>query len=250
MLSDLFHTLSVFDKKRLAIAQQVVERKKQELGNHLRAAACYGSVAHHAASEYSDVEIVLLTDESIPAKEEQFFVQGIMVERDMLPVSRMLRAAQRVTKRWGIEADQYRCHLVLLDLDDIFPELWEKAKNIPDATFTEVLPATWWWCYESRNKLRNACRAEDGPRIRSEGWEFATAAAMHIALYERCPYESGRTLWQDVATRGYGMKELVAIQTTGSLEHIPPAVDGVWKQIGQWGAPEQTDLRSHEEPSD
>ncbi len=250
MLSDLSHSLSVFDKKRLTIAQQIVERKKQDLGDHLRAAACYGSVAHHAASEYSDVEMVLLTDESIPAKEEQFFVQGIMVECDMLPASRMLRAAQRVTKRWGIEADQYRHHLVLLDIDGFFPLLWEAARTLSEAAFTEVLPASWWWCYESRNKVRNAFSAKDGPRIRSEGWFFATAAAMHIALYERRPYESGRTLWQDVATRGYGMRELVALLTTGLLEHILPAVDDVWKQIGQWGAPEKTDLKSQEEFGD
>ncbi|MBO0779232.1 MAG: hypothetical protein J2P37_10440 [Ktedonobacteraceae bacterium] len=76
MLSDRFHALSVFGQKRLAIAQQIVERKQQELRDHLRAAACYGSVAHHAASEYSDVEIVLLTDESIPAQEEQFLPRG------------------------------------------------------------------------------------------------------------------------------------------------------------------------------
>lgn len=161
-----------------------------------------------------------------------------------------MRAAQRVTKRWGIEADQYRCHLALLDLDTIFPDLWEKATNIPDAMFTEVLPAAWWWCYESRNKLRNAWSAEDGPRIRSEGWGVATAAAMHIALYERRPYESGRTLWQDVVARGYGMEELVPLLTTGSLEHILPAVDDVWKQIGLWGAPDKTVLTSHEELGD
>ncbi len=71
-----------------------------------------------------------------------------------------------------------------------------------------------------------------------EGWGFALAAAMHIALYEQRPYESGRTLWQDVTSRGYGMRELVDILTAGALEDISPAVDEVWRQISQWGTPE------------
>jgi hypothetical protein len=243
MPSDSSHIPSIFDQQRIAIAQQIVERKRQALGDHLRAAACYGSVAHYAASEYSDVEIVLLTDESIETREELFFVEGTMVECDMLPVARMLRAVQRVTKHWGVEADQYRCHLVLLDLDAIFPELWERARNIPDATFMEALSAAWWWCYESHNKLRNACLADDGPRIHSEGWFFANTAAMHIALHERRPYESGRTLWQDVVKRGYGMGKLVGCLTDGPLEEILPAVDDVWGRIGRWGAPEETSYR-------
>ena len=183
--------------------------------------------------------MILITDETVPGKDELFFEQGIMVECDTRSVSRLLRAArQQVSKRWGIEADQYRHHLVLLDLDGFFPQLWEVAKNIPTTAFAEALPATWWWCYEVRNKLLNACAVNDGPRMRSEGWGFATAAAMHIALYEQRPYESGRTLWQDVTARGYGMQELVDILTTGALKDISPAADEVWGQIGQWGAPE------------
>jgi hypothetical protein len=126
----------------------------------------------------------------------------------------------------------------LLDLDGFFPQLWEVARNIPAAAFAEALSATWWWCYEVRNKLLNACAVNHRPRMRFEGWGFASAAAMHIALYEQRPYESGRTLWQDVTSRGYGMRELVDILTAGALEDISPAVDEVWRQISQWGTPE------------
>ncbi len=242
-----FDTLSQPNKLRIAIAREIVERTKQELGEHLRAACCYGSVAHQAAGDYSDVEMILITDETIQGKEELFFAQGIMVECDTRSTSRLLRAArQQVSKRWGVEADQYRHHLVLLDLDDFFPQLWEVARNIPASAFAEALPTTWWWCYEVRNKLLNACAVNHGPRMRSEGWGFAQASAMHIALYEQCPYESGRTLWQDVTARGYGMRELVDILTVGTLSDISLAVDEVWKQISQWGAPESE--RQHSSP--
>jgi predicted nucleotidyltransferase len=48
---------------RIEIARRIVERKRQELGEHLIAAACYGSVAHNAALPHSDVEIVIVTDQ-------------------------------------------------------------------------------------------------------------------------------------------------------------------------------------------
>jgi hypothetical protein len=92
-----------------------------------------------------------------------------------------------VSKRWGREADQYRHHLILLDLDGFFPQLWEVARNIPAAAFAETLSATWWWCYEVCNKLLNACAVNHGPRKRFEGLGFASAAAIHIALYEQRP---------------------------------------------------------------
>ena len=76
-------------------------------------------------------------------------------------------------------------------------------------------------------------------RMSYTGWEFAYSAAMHIALQERKPYESGRTLWRDVTTRGYGMKELVDVLTAGALEKITGALDNVWEHIKAWGAPSE-----------
>src|SRR5438552_10119511 len=105
MKQDISDTLSQPNKQRIALARDIVERKKQELGEHLRTACCYGSVAHQAAGEYSDVEMILITDEIVPVKEELYFEQGIMVECDTRSVSRLLRAArQQVSKRWGLEA--------------------------------------------------------------------------------------------------------------------------------------------------
>ena len=182
MEQDFPTSLSQPNRQRIIVAQGVVEQKRQELGEHLRAACCYGSVAHQAAGEYSDVEMIIITDETVPGKEERFFARGIMVECDTRSASRLLHAArQQVSSRWGIQADQYRHHLVLLDLDGFFPQLWEISHNLPVDAFAEVLPETWWWCYEVRNKLLNACSVDHGPRIRSEGWGFASAAAMHIA---------------------------------------------------------------------
>jgi hypothetical protein len=224
---------------RIEIARRIVERKRQELDEHFIAAACYGSVAHNAALPHSDIEIVIVTDDTVTANETQFFEQGIMVECDVLPASRMLTAARRVTLDWGIEADQYLHHLVICDPNQFFPRLWAVASDLPQENFDNALKVSWWDAYEIRGKVYNALLAEDHPRMSYTGCEFAYSAAMHIALHERKPYESGRTLWQDVITRGYGMKELVDVLSTGALDKIIEAVDNVWDQIKAWGTPEE-----------
>ncbi len=222
---------------RVEIAREIVERRQEELGAHLVAAACYASVAHGAALPYSDVEIVLLTDDAVEAREDQFFERDIMVECDMLPASRMLAAAQQVTRTWGIEADQYRRHLVLWDPDGFFPRLWAVATAIPAEAFAPALAAGWWWAFEIRGKFLNAQLVADHPRMVHHGWQFAYAVAMRTALQERAPYESFRTIWRDVAARGYGMAGLIDALTTGALDRLPHAIEEVWERTRAWGAP-------------
>ncbi len=215
-----------------------MERKRQELGEHLIAAACFGSAAHNAAQLYSDLEMLLITDDTVPANGEMFFEQGIMVDSDMQPASRMLAAAQRVTRRWGIQADQYRHHLVIWDPEQFFPRLWTVANDLQPEAFVHAQQVNWWDVYEMRGKVLNARLAQDHPRTIYMGWGFAYSAAMHIALHDRQHYESERTIWHDVSARGYGMKELVDVLTAGDLAKVTEVTDNVWEQIKTWGAPE------------
>lgn len=62
MEQDFLDTLSQPNRQRVIVAQGVVAQKRLELGEHLRAACCYGSVAHQAAGAYSDVEMIIISD--------------------------------------------------------------------------------------------------------------------------------------------------------------------------------------------
>ncbi|HLY30477.1 MAG TPA: hypothetical protein VKQ36_05585 [Ktedonobacterales bacterium] len=225
------------NERRLALGRTIAARKQAELGGSLLAVALYGSVAHHAAREYSDVEIILLTDDETPALEERFFEQGIMVECDRLPATRMIAAASRVDPEWGIEADQYRHHLVLVDPERLFPQVWAAALNIAEEAFAAPLARSWWWAYELLGKLRNAVGLGDDAQTRYIGWRYAYAVALRIALYEHQPYESLRTLWGDVTTRGYGMRELTATLSGAPLAEVEVSALAVWEQTCAWGEP-------------
>lgn len=83
--------------RRIHLAEELVMAYRRELGVHLLAAACYGSVAHGRADAHSDLEIIVLTDASIKAVNVHQERYGIAVECDVLPVERLLCAAQVVT---------------------------------------------------------------------------------------------------------------------------------------------------------
>ncbi len=223
--------------KRIRLARYVLERKRDGLGTRVVAAACYGSVAHRAAREHSDVEITIITDETVPYEDEYFFEQGTLIECTLVSEARMLAAARRVTAAWGIEADQYRHHHVLYDPDRFFPRLWAVAEDLSPSDFDRALAESWWWVYELRGKVLNALADDDTPCAIYTAWTFAYWTAMRVALRERRPYESGRTLWQEVADRGYGMAELVDALATGQLPEIGRGVEVVWERTRSWGAP-------------
>lgn len=226
-----------FNAARLAIARTVFARLRAEWGDHLLAAAVYGSVAHGDASADSDVELTVITDATVPYADLYQFEDGTLVEYTLVEANRMLAAARRVSLNWGVEADQYRHHLVLFDPGDYFPRLWEAALTIPDAAFTAPERALWWRAYEGRGKLRNAIRADDPPRISYSAWQFAYTTALRIALHDRQPYESLRTIWRDVAARGYAMPALLTALTAPTTSDRIGTADRVWQETQSWGAP-------------
>jgi kanamycin nucleotidyltransferase len=224
---------------RVELAQALVERKRTELGEHLLAAAVYGSVAHGAASTHSDVEVALVTDETVPYGDHWYLDRGIMVEYTCVSAERWLAAAHRIDVAWGVEADQNQHHLVLWDPDGYFPRLQAHARAVPDEAFAPALRESWWRAFEARGKFLNAAeQGGDGARIRYTGWQFAYIAALRIALYERRPYESGRTIWADVAARGYGMRALLLALESVNTSDIAGALENVWAQIRTWGMPD------------
>jgi KNTase C-terminal domain len=200
------------------------------------AGAVYGSVAHRAAAEHSDVEVDVVVDGSVEERDEYFFDEGVMVECNLVSAERMLSSARRVPWNWAIKADAYRHQEPIWDPASFFERLREVAFSSADEDFERALEETWWIVYEEREKLKNAVAADDVPRAVYLGWEFAYAAAMRIGLRERRPYESGRTLWRDVASRGYGMEKLIQAVTQGggSLDEITHCVDAVWSEIEAW----------------
>ncbi|HZU13315.1 MAG TPA: kanamycin nucleotidyltransferase C-terminal domain-containing protein [Chloroflexota bacterium] len=226
-----------FQTDRVTVAQRIVEECRQELGSRLLAAACYGSVAHHAAGPHSDVEIVLVTDDTVPYRDEYFFQDGILVECTTLSAMRMLEAASRIPPDWGIKYDQYRHHLALYDSVAFFPRLHAVADARPNVPFSTALQESWFTAYEMRGKVLNAVAAGDTSTALSAGWSFAFWAAMRIALHERVPYESTRTLWKEVAARGYGMRDLIEALTAGKVADVPRTVEAVWHAMDRWDMP-------------
>jgi kanamycin nucleotidyltransferase len=224
---------------RLELARRVAERRRLELGPAVVGIACYGSVAHGAAAAGSDLELLIALSGDSPSRDEHFFEDGVMVECSLVSAARLVEEARRVSWSWGIEADAYRHQLALHDPDGFFDRVRAAARAIPDGAFERALGDSWWRAFELRGKLDNALRESDAPRAFHLGWSFAYAAALRIALRERRPYESGRTLWSDVAARGYGMAALLEALTRAEVAAVRPRVESVWVAMRDWSPPDR-----------
>ncbi len=230
---------------RVEIGRLVAARERERLGERLIAAAVYGSVAHGAAGAHSDLELLLILAGGDPLEErdEHEFIDGVQVESAFVPEARMLAAARRVTWKWGLQADEYRHHLALWDAVGFFPRLRQVARDLEPEAFKAALAKEWWLAFELRNKALNALEAGDMPRAMFAGWEFAHFAALRIALYERTPYESQRTLLGDVVRRGYGMGALVRALTAADLAALGPELNAVWAATS-WEGPEEAEPKT------
>ena len=67
-------------RRRMNLAEEIVGSYGRQMGEHLVAAACYGSVAHGQADAHSDLELIVLTDASIEAVNVHMVQHGIQVE--------------------------------------------------------------------------------------------------------------------------------------------------------------------------
>jgi kanamycin nucleotidyltransferase len=218
-------------ERRLAVARSLLPELAAALNDDLVAVAVYGSVAHGQARKYSDLEVVVLTTDAVPSVERQEVRDGILVEVDTLPASRMLAAAGRVGPLWGVEADQYRTFRPLYDPTAVLAAVRGRSLSIASERFQPALDANCLRLLEVRGKFKNALAIGDASTMRDVGWRYAHAAAMRIALLERQPYESGRTLWADASRRGYKMSALVENLTDGPVAEQPGVMAAVWDAV-------------------
>lgn len=212
---------------RLALADRVAAEARERLGPACLAVAAYGSVAHGAARQHSDLELVVLTSDGVAAQEIQSVRGGILVELDILAASRMLEAAGRVTAMWGLEADQYRVFSPLHDPDQWFPRVRARSESVPPQAFAQPLEDNQLRLLEVCGKFFNAAEEGDAATMRDVGWRYAHAAALRVALLQMRPYDSGRTLWRDARTRGFELAGLLDALTEEPTGHLAAHVHRV-----------------------
>lgn len=223
--------------RRIHLAEELVMAYRRELGQHLLAAACYGSVAHGRADAHSDLEIIVLTDASIKPVNVHQERYGIAVECDVLPVERLLRAAQVVTIDWGIEADCYRHQRPIWDPTGQFSAVRAASLAIPPERFEDALQQSWWSVREWATKVVAMVDAGNFAGAEFTAWQYLYQVALRIALIQQEPYVSLRTLWQEARARGFGVADMLGVLAGKDAAHLPEAVRAVQQHTGSWGEP-------------
>ncbi|MHB1610263.1 MAG: hypothetical protein ACYCT0_01070 [Sulfobacillus sp.] len=224
-------------RRRIDLAQELVLAYRREMGEHVVAAACYGSVAHGRADAHSDLELIVLTDTAIEAVNVHMVRQGIQVECDVLPTERLRHAAQVVTIEWGVQADCYRYHWVIWDPTEQFAAVRETAMATPCERFEDALQQSWWSAREWAGKVVAAVETGNHPGAQFTAWQYLYLVALRVALAQQEPYGSLRTLWQEASARGFGIADMLGMLERGDIARLPEMIRSVQQDTGSWGEP-------------
>jgi predicted nucleotidyltransferase len=224
-------------QRRINLAWKVVREYRHQLGEHVVAAACYGSVAHGRADAHSDLELLVLTDMTVEPVNVHTVRDGVAIECDVIPTARLRQAAQLVTLDWGVEADGYRHHYILWDPRDEFVAVREASLQTPAERFDEVLQHSWWSAREWASKVIAMVETANNPGAQYTAWQYLYVASMRVALRQQEPYVSLRTLWQEASARGFGVADMVSVLTGGEISLLPEVLHTVQQHTGVWGAP-------------
>lgn len=223
--------------RRLNLAEEMIWAYRRDLGEHMMAAACYGSVAHGRADRHSDLELIVLTDPVIDAVNVHTVRNGVQVECDVLPTERLQRAAQVVTIEWGVEADCYRHHRIIWDPTEQFAAVRESALATPHERFEDALQQSWWSVREWATKVAAMVESGNPAGAQFTAWQYLYQVALRIALVQQEPYVSLRTLWQEASARGFGVADMLGVLAGGDIAHLPDMVRAVQQHTGSWGEP-------------
>ncbi len=224
-------------RRRMDLAKEMALAYRRDMGDHMVAAACYGSVAHGRADAHSDLELIVLTDLFVEPINVHTVRQGIQVECDVLPIERLRHRAQVVTIEWGVEADCYRYPRIIWDPTEQFAAVRDISLATPRKRFDDALQQSWWSAREWANKVVAMVESDNLPGAQFTAWQYLYLVAMRVALVQQEPYESLRTMWQDASARGFGVADVLGVLVRTDIAHLPEVIRVVQKDTGSWGEP-------------
>lgn len=232
-------------EQRLALAHDLTQRILARYGEEVLGVAIYGSVARNEDSQYSDLEMKVVTSNAVAESDVEYVhSSGAKVEINYEPEDIYLHNAGTVGDHWWHTAGQYRNQLITFRRDDsnIFARASVAAQELlhDEAPFkarmAQLIVDN---LYELMNKIRGAWQRRDESNLRWWAHDFVYDTACYLALANRVYFITSGTIWQQVLefsilTEGFADElTLLAGFEQGSLAAVYRAAEELWANIQQ-----------------
>lgn len=172
-------------EERVAIARGLADAILRTYGDAVLAVYITSSTAKGLDREHSDLELTAVVRDGVEIEEKSYIYRGILVEIDYIQATKLLGDARRVTRRWPIEADEYRSRLVLFERDGWLRHLEEAVQENDAADIRDPLRMATTNLIETRDKVRNAHLASDEFNVHVESMWVAENAALMVLFLNR-----------------------------------------------------------------
>ena len=130
--------------QRIALANDLTQRILARYGAEVLGVAIYGSVARGDDSEYSDLEIKVVTSNAVAESDVEYVhSSGAKVEINYEPEDTYLHNAGSVGDHWWHSAGQYHGQLIIYQRDD--SDVFARATAASEALIKTMLRSRHGW---------------------------------------------------------------------------------------------------------
>jgi len=180
----------------LRIARRISGRVLEKYGSKILAVYVCGSTSKNLDRPFSDLELIVVVRDGVEIPMKYYLYKGLIIEVDYLQSSNILRASERFTDNWHMEADQYRNRIVLFDRGRWFNSLERAVAKNEKADVREAIRKVFLMMTESRAVLKNAVLAKDKIGIFSRARIIGEDAARIVFLLNRTYVTTTSWFWK------------------------------------------------------
>ncbi len=229
---------------RLALARDLAQRILRKYGDAVLGIALYGSVARGVDTTYSDIELRVITDDSVVEHDVEYVhTSGVKIEINYERAQNYLRRAASVDTEWPIWAAIYRQYLVLFEREDFFTQAQRAIENIKDEDFraaqAQLIAED---LYELVQKIRGAWAQKHEENLRWWAGRLLWFSVLWLGLANRQYFTTGSTVWEEVRRFSVLPKDfeyqvaVLAGFNPGTPSDVYRAVEDLWAEIQELAA--------------
>lgn len=234
--------------QRLELANELTQLILVRYGGEVLGVAVYGSVARGEDTEYSDLEMKVVTTNAVPESDVEYVhSSGAKVEINYEPEDIYLANAATLGEQWWNTAGHYLSQLITFQRDgsDVFALAAATARSAMQnddqfkAHMAQFIVDN---LYELMSKIRGAWARRDEENLRWHGHKFVYSVCCYLSLANRVYFTTSATVWQQVRQFSIlteGFEDELTLLTgfeMGSPAAVYRAAEELWANIQQLAA--------------
>ena len=186
----------VTHEERVTIAHRLLKRVLKKYAKDTLAVYVCGSTSKNLDQPFSDLEMIVVVRDGVEIPMKYYLHKGLIIQVDYLQSSNFLRAAERFTDNWHMEADQFRNRISLFEREKWFNSLEKAVAKNEKADTRETIRKAFLMMTESRAVLKNALITGDRIGILGSARTIAEDSARIIFVVNRMYVKTTSWFWK------------------------------------------------------